>query len=62
MKQPSAASTLTETLAQYWSAARFEDLPPETVRLAKRFLLDTLAAGIAGAKTEVPAIVLRAAQ
>ena len=62
MKQPSPAPTLTESLAQYWSAARFEDLPPETIRLAKRFLLDTLAAGIAGASTEVPAIVLRAAQ
>ena len=62
MKQPSPAPTLTESLAQYWSDARFEDLPPETIRLAKRFLLDTLAAGIAGANTEVPAIVLRAAQ
>ncbi len=62
MKNTSAAPTLTESLAQYWSAARFEDLPPATVRLAKRFLLDTLAAGIAGAHTEVPAIVLRTAQ
>ena len=47
------ARTLTESLADYWSAARYEDLPPETVRLAKRFLIDTLAAGIAGAHTEV---------
>jgi 2-methylcitrate dehydratase PrpD len=62
VNKKSAAPTLTESLAQYWSAARFEDLPAETVRLAKRFLLDTLAAGIAGAHTEVPAIVLRAAQ
>ena len=54
--------TLTEQLADYWSAARFEDLPPETVRLAKRFLLDTLAAGIAGAKTEVVDAALAAAQ
>src|SRR6185503_13274376 len=54
--------TLTESLAQYWAAARYEDLPPESIRLAKRFLLDTLAAGIAGANTEVPSIVLRTVQ
>ena len=40
----SGTKTLTESLAGYWSAARYEDLPPETVRLAKRFMLDTLAA------------------
>src|SRR5688572_25075630 len=54
------ASTLTESLADYWSSARYEDLPPETVRLAKRFLIDTLAAGIAGAGAEVTSIVLQA--
>ena len=54
--------TLTESLAGYWSAARYEDLPPETVRLAKRFLLDTLAAGIAGAHTDVVDAALAAAQ
>ena len=56
------ALTLTENLAQYWAAARYEDLPAESIRLAKRFLIDTLAAGIAGAETDVVAIVLRAAQ
>jgi 2-methylcitrate dehydratase PrpD len=59
---PASTPTLSESLAGYWSAARYEDLPPETVRLAKRFLLDTLAAGIAGADTEVAAIVLRTIQ
>jgi len=54
------AQTLTESLAGYWSSARYDDLPPETVRLAKRFLIDTLAAGIAGAGTEVTSIVLDA--
>ncbi len=58
----SATTTLTESMADYWSAARYEDLPAETVRLAKRFLIDTLAAGIAGAKTEVVDAVLGAAQ
>ena len=52
-------STLSEQLAAYWSAARYETLPAETVRLAKRFLIDTLAAGIAGAKTDVAQIVDR---
>jgi len=45
--------SLSEQLAGYWSRARFEDLPPEVVHAAKRFLLDTLAAGAAGGMTEV---------
>lgn len=55
-------TTLTESLAQYWAAARYEDLPPESIRLAKRFVIDTLAAGIAGAGTDVAEITLRAVQ
>lgn len=55
-------TTLTESLAQYWAAARYEDLPAESIRLAKRFLIDTLAAGIAGAGTDVAEITLRAVQ
>jgi 2-methylcitrate dehydratase PrpD len=58
----SATKTLTESLAGYWSAARYEDLPPDIVRLAKRFLIDNLAAGIAGARTDVVEAVLGAAQ
>jgi 2-methylcitrate dehydratase PrpD len=54
--------TLVESLAGYWSAARFEDIPREPVRLAKRFLLDTLAAGIAGAHTDVVETAVRAAR
>ena len=56
------ARTLTEELAQYWSGARYEDMPAEAVRLAKRFLIDTLAAGIAGANTDVVEVTLRAAR
>lgn len=56
------ARTLTEQLADYWSAAKYEDMPPEAVALAKRFLLDTLAAGIAGARTDVVNATLAAAQ
>ncbi|MDB6000194.1 MAG: hypothetical protein JWP52_1893, partial [Rhizobacter sp.] len=48
-----AVGSLSEQLAAYWSAARFEDLPADIVHAAKRFLLDTLAAGVAGGYTEV---------
>jgi len=58
----SAKPTLTESLAHYWASARYEDLPAESIRLAKRFLIDTLAAGIAGAGTDVAGIVLRTVQ
>ena len=58
----SAQPTLTESLAQYWAPARYEDLPPESIRLAKRFLIDTLAAGIAGAGSDVAGIALRTMQ
>ena len=54
--------TLTERLAQYWACAQYEDLSPEAIRLGKRFLIDTLAAGIAGAATDVAKIVYDAAQ
>jgi 2-methylcitrate dehydratase PrpD len=55
-------TTLTESLASYWAAARFEDLPSDTVALAKGFLIDTLAAGIAGSRTDVVDAALKAAQ
>ena len=48
-----AELSLSEQLAGYWSAARFEDLSAEVVHAAKRFLLDTLAAGVAGGRTAV---------
>jgi 2-methylcitrate dehydratase PrpD len=55
-------ATLVEQLAHYWSRARLEDVPEATVELAKRFLIDTLAAGIAGAGSAVAEAVLRAAR
>jgi 2-methylcitrate dehydratase PrpD len=45
--------SLSEQLAGYWANARFEDLPDEVVHAARRFLLDTLAAGVAGGRTSV---------
>ncbi|MBK9363077.1 MAG: MmgE/PrpD family protein [Rubrivivax sp.] len=47
------AASLSERLAHYWAGARFEDLPAEVVHAGKRFLLDTVAAGAAGGRTEV---------
>jgi 2-methylcitrate dehydratase PrpD len=55
-------ATLSAQLAAYWAGARFEDLPPEVVHAAKRFLLDTIAAGTAGGATEVVSTVVRAMQ
>ena len=57
-----AAYSLSGQLADHWSRARFEDLPPEVVHAAKRFLLDTLAAGTAGGPTAVVDTVVRAMQ
>jgi 2-methylcitrate dehydratase PrpD len=54
--------TLTEEAARYWAAVSYDEMPADAVRLAKRFLLDTLGAGIAGARTEVVQSVIDAAQ
>jgi 2-methylcitrate dehydratase PrpD len=54
--------TLTEHAARYWARVSYDELPAEAVRLAKRFLIDTLAAGIAGARTPVVESTIRAAQ
>jgi 2-methylcitrate dehydratase PrpD len=55
-------SSLSEQLAAFWARARYEDLPPEVVRAAKRCLLDTLAVGVAGGRTSVVDSVLRGAR
>lgn len=44
--------TLTGRLAAFWSTTKIDDLPAEVLRAAKRLLLDTLAAGVAGSRTE----------
>ena len=40
--------SLTEQLAEYWSAACYDRLPDEVVAMAKRVLLDTLCVGVRG--------------
>lgn len=57
MDEVTVMPTLTERLAGYWAQASFESLPVEVVHAAKRFLLDTTAAGVAGGGTEVVQIV-----
>jgi 2-methylcitrate dehydratase PrpD len=59
---PEVDRSLSEQLAAFWANARYEDLPPEVVRAAKRSLLDTLAVGVAGARTSVVDSVLLAAR
>ena len=54
--------TLVERAADYWSTARYEDVTPEAIRFAKRFLLDTLAAGIAGSGSDVVDVAIKAAR
>jgi 2-methylcitrate dehydratase PrpD len=45
-------ASLTEQLAAYWSTARYGDLPPHVVDMAKSVLLDTLAVAVRGAESE----------
>ena len=51
-------TTLAETLSGYASSLRYEDLPAETVHLAKRFIIDTLGCALGGYDSE-PAKVAR---
>jgi 2-methylcitrate dehydratase len=41
-------STLVEQLSEYVSNVRYEDLPPEVVRQAKRLLIDTIGCALGG--------------
>ena len=49
---------LAETLSSYASSLRYQDLPDETVHLAKRFTIDTLGCALGGYGSE-PATVAR---
>ena len=51
-------ATLAETLSGYACTLQYEDLPEETVHLAKRFIIDTLGCAIGGYSSE-PARVAR---
>src|SRR5579871_5043670 len=47
-KAPPASAALAETLAQYATSLRYEDLPDDVVRLAKRTILDTIGCAYGG--------------
>ena len=51
-------TTMAETLSGYASSLRYEDLPEDTVHLAKRFIIDTLGCALGGYDSE-PARVAR---
>ena len=51
-------TTLAEMLSEYASSLRYDDLPAETVHLAKRFIIDTLGCALGGYDSE-PARVAR---
>ena len=44
----SASPALAETLASYAAGLRYEDLPPDVVRIVKRTILDTVGCAFAG--------------
>ena len=51
-------TTMAETLSGYATSLRYDDLPEETVHLAKRFIIDTLGCALGGYDSE-PAKVAR---
>ena len=51
-------TTLAEKLSSYAASLRYEDLPEDTVHLAKRFIIDTLGCALGGYDSE-PARVAR---
>lgn len=53
-------ASISEQLAGYWSSVSVEELPADVVTAAKRFILDTLACCVIGARTEAVDAVLAA--
>jgi 2-methylcitrate dehydratase len=60
-KAPAPGTTIAEILAQYATTLKYEDLPPEVVRLAKRVIIDTLGCAIGGYSAEPSQIAVRLA-
>ncbi|HEX6559073.1 MAG TPA: MmgE/PrpD family protein [Longimicrobiales bacterium] len=52
-------STITASMAQWAASLRYEDLPDDVVREAKRFLLDSLGCALGGLRQEDVQIALR---
>ena len=45
-------TSLAEQLSTYGTNLRYSDLPPETIHLAKRFIIDTIGCGLGGYDSE----------
>ena len=52
---------VAETLARYATSLQFEDLPPDVVREAKRYIIDTIGCGLGGFGAEPSQIANRLA-
>jgi 2-methylcitrate dehydratase len=53
--------TVAETLARYAASLRYEDIPPDVVREAKRYLIDSIGCGLGGFGAEPSQIANRLA-
>lgn len=51
--------SITEDVAEFVHATRFEDIPPNVLQLSKKAILDSLGLALAGAKSEGSAIIRR---
>ncbi|MCX7137701.1 MAG: MmgE/PrpD family protein [Proteobacteria bacterium] len=59
MSTEKSPARLTERVAQFASTTRFEDIPPEVIRLSKQAVLDCFAVAFAGSVAEGSAILRR---
>ena len=59
MPTEKSPARLTEHVAQFAAATRFEDIPPEVMRLSKQAVLDCFAVAFAGSVAEGSAILRR---
>jgi 2-methylcitrate dehydratase PrpD len=62
LRDEAGGPTISESIAACWSAMSAGGLPGEAVAAAKRFILDTLACSVAGARTEAVGAVMQAMQ
>jgi len=51
--------SITEDVARFVHATRFEDIPPDVLQLSKKAILDSLGLALAGARSEGSAIIRR---
>jgi 2-methylcitrate dehydratase len=53
---PANQPQIAETLARYATSLKYEDLPPEVVRVAKRIIIDSIGCGIGAFSAETSQI------